>query len=422
MIRTLLKDGINFSFEKSDKFKTSMLVLNFSLPLNDKNASTYSLLCEVMKRGCNKYPTLKEMSSILTDLYSSFGCYVFKKGESLCFGIYNSFIDDKFIPEDVNILKMNINFIKDFILDPYILDGEFCSDYIEQERINLINRIKEKINDKGTFAVSRCLELMCEGENYSVSSSGSVETVENLTNSDLISAYNYLIFNAKLDIYYFGSSDFNTVKNEINPLLMKIPNRDSSEYPINIHLKSVDNPRIINENINAIQGNLVLGFRTNITLADDEYPALVLYNEILGNSPISKLFMNIREKHSLCYFCNSNIDSLKGIMLICCGIDNENNQIAIDAILKEVDSMSKGNITENEIINAKSSLINSYKEINDSPFSLINWFYGRHILGVSKTPDSFSDEISNVTLDDIINVSKKIDLDLIYFLKGIIDE
>ena len=166
MIRNELKKGFCFSFENSNRFKTSMIVLNFSIALNEKNASCYSLLSEVMKRGCKTFPTYKNIVNHLIDIYSSFGCYVFKKGESLCFGVYTSFLDTKYIPESIDNFDLNVNFLIEYLFSPLIVDNRFNDDYVEQERVNLINKINEKINDKSSYSVMRCKRKLFSSKHW----------------------------------------------------------------------------------------------------------------------------------------------------------------------------------------------------------------------------------------------------------------
>lgn len=422
MIRKELKKGICFSSKTSDKFKTSIFVINFCVPLTSKNAATYSLLTEVLKRGCNKYRNFKDISKRLVDLYSSFGCYIYKKGETLCVGVYNSFLDNKYIPEKVDILKENLEFISDFIFDPYIIDNKFNEEYIEQERVNLINRINEKINDKGSYAHKRCLEIMCENENYHISSTGDITDVKAVNDEDLIDAYNYLINSANVDMYYYGSSDYESIEKTLSFLVDRFPYRCDAKYPQTFVGDISREIRKVTEEIEATQGKLVIGLRTNTTLNDGDFPALVVFNEILGGSPISKLFINVREKQSLCYYCYSSLDSLKGLMIISSAIDINDYNKACDGILKEIERMKNGEISEKEFEAAKISLKNSYNEINDSSFSYINWYHTRHISGSLQTPELFSEMIQNVTLDEVIRVSEMLRLDLIYFLKGINDD
>ena len=418
MIRKELKKGIHFSYKNSNQFKTSMFVINFSIPLTSKNAACYSLLTEVLKRGCNKFRTYKEISKKLVDLYASFGCYVYKKGETLCIGIYDSFLDNRYIPDNVNVFLDNIDFIHDFIFNPYFIEGFFDKDYVEQEKNNLINRIKEKINDKSSYAQRRCIEIMCDYEPYHISSTGNIEDVTSITPIDLIDAYYNLINCANVDAYYFGSLDFDFVTRDVYELLDYFPQRINSSYPKTIVESDKKDIDYTTEPIDANQGKLVIGLRTNSSLINDDFPALVLYNEILGSSPVSKLFMNVREKESLCYSCYSSLDSLKGIMLVSAGININDYQKALNAILLELQKMKNGDISDYELFSAKISLKNSYNEIKDSPFSYINWYHTRHIAEFDQSPEIFSEMIQNISIEDVIKVANNIYIDLVYFLKG----
>ena len=223
-------------------------------------------------------------------------------------------------------------------------------------------------------------------------------------------------------MYYYGSSDYESIEKTLSFLVDRFPYRCDAKYPQTFVGDISREIRKVTEEIEATQGKLVIGLRTNTTLNDGDFPALVVFNEILGGSPISKLFINVREKQSLCYYCYSSLDSLKGLMIISSAIDINDYNKACDGILKEIERMKNGEISEKEFEAAKISLKNSYNEINDSSFSYINWYHTRHISGSLQTPELFSEMIQNVTLDEVIRVSEMLRLDLIYFLKGINDD
>ena len=66
------------------------------------------------------------------------------------------------------------------------------------------------------------------------------------------------------------------------------------------------------------QGKLVMGYRCNVDYLDKQkYYSLLLGSKILGGGADSKLFINVREKESLCYTIYSTIQKNKSTMLIC---------------------------------------------------------------------------------------------------------
>ena len=167
------------------------------------------------------------------------------------------------------------------------------------------------------------------------------------------------------------------------------------------------------------QGNLVMGFRTGTVLSDGDYPKMALMSEIYGGSPSSKLFMNVREKMSLCYYCVSVPEAIKGIMLVRAGIENKNFETAKNAILEQLEFMKSGKFTEEELYNAKLSLINAYREISDNPQSLQNWYMGRMLSDISQSPEEAIEVVKNITKDEIVATAKKVTLDTVYFLEGV---
>ena len=90
-------------------------------------------------------------------------------------------------------------------------------------------------------------------------------------------------------------------------------------------------------------------------LSDKEYYATELMDQIYGDGSQSKLFLNAREKKSLCYFCASSYDEVNGVIVVGCGIDNADVDAAKNEILFQLEELRNGNITDEEIRFAKES-------------------------------------------------------------------
>ena len=162
-----------------------------------------------------------------------------------------------------------------------------------------------------------------------------------------------------------------------------------------------------------------MGFRSGTVLRDGDYPKMALMSELYGGAPSSKLFMNVREKMSLCYYCVSMPEAVKGIMFVRAGIENENFETARDAILEQLELVKKGEFTDEELSSAKLSLINAYREISDNPQSLQNWYIGRALSGITQSPDETIEVVKNITKEEIVATANKVVLDTVYFLRGV---
>src|SRR5690606_26755939 len=119
------------------------------------------------------------------------------------------------------------------------------------------------------------------------------------------------------------------------------------------------------------QAKLNIGFRTYTRGLDPDYVALQVLNGMLGGYPHSLLFKNVREKNSLCYYITSTLDRAKGAMYIYSGIAPQDYKKALDLTLEQLETIKKGEFTEELLVNTKNAMINDLLEMNDSPSRIL---------------------------------------------------
>ena len=176
--------------------------------------------------------------------------------------------------------------------------------------------------------------------------------------------------------------------------------------------------RTVEETLDVTQGKLCMGLRSGITSDHPLFPAFVLLNAIFGAGPTSKLFMNVREKMSLCYYASSSINSFKGIMIISSGIEFANFEIAKAEILHQLDACVQGDISSEELENARRSVLSSLRAGLDSPGRMEDHSLSCAINGRDVEVETLMAEISAVTLAQVQEAASQLRLDTVYFLKG----
>ena len=163
-----------------------------------------------------------------------------------------------------------------------------------------------------------------------------------------------------------------------------------------------------------------MGFRVGVCAdghSSSVYTAMVL-NEIFGGSAASKLFLNVRERMSLCYHCSSSYHCYTGIMTVSAGIESKNREIAQNAILQQFKEIQNGNISPTELLAAKASLENSYRQIHDNPFDLQSFYGNRSLFGWNETVEECLRRISAVTVEDVAILAKQVLCDTVFFIEG----
>lgn len=414
--RTDIGKSIAFTVIDTDKFKTDFLSVNFVLPLKKETASENSLLFRVLQRGSEKYPSVAALNGRLDYLYATtVGLRNYKRGEAQVIGLAADMIDNAYA-DGTDLVFEVCDFIREIIFKPLLDEnGLFLSNYVEQEKENLVNDILAQVNNKRRYAPFRCYEEMCRGEAFGVSELGSVEETKKITPASLYAHYLDVIRRARIEVFFVGRCDSEKLESDVRAIFAG-QKREDSEPITTVIKKTVEKVKYVEDKLPVTQGKLSLGFRTCVGVNDADYPKLVMFNEIFGGSVASKLFMNVREKLSLCYYCSSSLESYKGTMMVNSGVEFDKRGFAEREILSQLDSIREGNISDYEYSSAKRSLKNAYLQMLDSPTSMEMYYLGRAIAGVSGTIKEASESFGKVTREDISAIAKNVKLDTVYFM------
>lgn len=406
-----INNRVNLISVKKDKFKTFTVSLYFHNKLSEETASKNALLPYVVKTGSKKFKDITEVSNALQDLYGGmFDCSIRKKGEDHIIGFSFEFISPEYVKEKDYTDKV-FEFIFEMVFNPLTEDGGFLKDNTEREKENLIDYIEGLINDKKEYANLRCTEEMCKGDNYAVFEYGKTDKIKNITAKELYEHYLDVIDNSRIDIFVMGNIDFSSIDEKIKSLNFKDGNIDYPTCDIKSEREEVN---VVEESFDVAQGKISMGF----TLGKCEKYALSVFNSVFGSGAHSKLFNNVREKLSLCYYAYSRVDAFKGIMKVNSGVEFANFKKAYDEILVQLSEIREGKISDIEIDASKKAIINSLKSLDDSLFSYENYILNGLIQGEITDVSDYIKNVENITVKDIVNVAKKVKLDTVYYLTG----
>lgn len=409
-----IKDNITLHYVPTSKFKTTTFSIYIQRPLTREETTLNSLLSMVIRRGCPGFEDTKILSRHLDGLYgTAFSTTVRKKGERQVLGAIFQFINDKFLDEDIDIFSEVLK-----LADSAILKQEsFKEEYVNQEKENLKQQILSVVNDKRTYASKRCTEIMCKYEAYGISKIGYIDDLDKIDGATLYNHYKNVILKSPVDIFVNGDVDIDSIAQKLKIMFADFNVECTLPEPADVK-RNVAEVKRVTEEQQIVQGKLSIGFRTNVYVNDEDYPAMMMYNSILGCGIFSKLFNNVREKLSLCYYASSSVDYMKGIMLINSGIEVANFQKAYDEILVQMEDIKKGNISDMEMSAAVLGTVNSINSTSDNPFVLDDYYLSKTISGKMITLEEVAESIKKVTKEDVMKVAEKIQLDTVYFLKG----
>jgi predicted Zn-dependent peptidase len=103
-------------------------------------------------------------------------------------------------------------------------------------------------------------------------------------------------------------------------------------------------------------------------------------------------------------------------MVISCGIDSANKDKAIEIILKQLDDIKNGKISDEELGASIKAMVTGVNSMRDSQMQIVDYNLSQLLAGTADSFDQLAEKFMKVGRDDIIRVSKEIELDTIYFL------
>lgn len=415
-----ISNGIELSVIECNKFKAGVIAFSLTVPLSKEAVAHGLILSGLLRRGTLKYPSMAALNRRLDELY---GSYIEVKsvhlGANMSLVLTAEVLDNKYIPDGTDALGGVIDVISDILLHPIMCQGSPDKKLLEQEIRVALDNLNAEINNTRVYSVRRCAELMRGNSSCYPTVSELKSLVASTTYDDVLALRKKMLSSSLLEVFYIG----NTPKQEI-------ANKLCSTFASNSFISA----RTINsitplrresfiaerEKMPVSQSKLAMGFSSGVCISDsdDTYYTALMLNEIFGGSASSKLFLNVREKMSLCYYCASSFSIYTGVMTVSSGIEADKLDIAKAAIIEQLEEIKKGNISESEFAAARKSILHGYRQLYDSPFDLQAFYSGRMAFGITDTVENCIEKLKSVTKDDVVALAKAITLDALFFIEG----
>ena len=418
MIKTIsLLPGVTFRYFRDSRFKQGCLSFQMIRPMGAEEASLNAILPAVLLRGTRHHRDLRSITEHLDSLYgASVGTLVRRVGDRQTVGLYCGFMDDRFALPGDRVLEPMLAFLEELLLEPLVQDGAFLPEIVDSEKKNLIATIESELNDKRAYAMGRLLRTMCREDSFGLPRLGKKEQVAAIEPGALYAHYQKILQESSVEIFYVGSGDPETIAEALKNLLRKVDRAPSAMPP-----QTPLNPgpgSDVTEEMDVTQGKLCLGFTTPITNRSPEFPAMQLLNTLFGAGMTSKLFMNVREKLSLCYSVGSGYYSTKGILTVSAGIDFDKELQTREEVLRQLDACRKGDIADEELGAARAALLSSLRGTHDSPGAIEGYYATGVLSGLAMTPEDYMQALEAVTKEQVVAAANTLQLHTTYFLKG----
>ncbi len=410
--------GITLRFFADSRFKQGCLSFQLVRPMAAEEAAMNALLPTVLLRGTKEYPNLRAITLHLDDLYgASVGALVRRVGDYQTTGLHCSFTEDRYAMDGDEILAPMVDFLRQLLLEPVLEDGGFSAEFVESEKKNLISTIESELNDKRVYASAQLLKTMCPQDAFGIPRLGDRAGVEKIDARTLYRHYQRILKESRIDLFYVGSA----APEDIIPLLKNMLAGIERCY-VNLPEQTAFHDaggRHAREEMDITQSKLCMGFVTPITNRTRDFAAMQLMNTILGAGMTSKLFLNVREKMSLCYSISSGYFSTKGIVTVSAGIDADQEETVRREVLHQLQLCKDGQITREELIAAREAVLTGLRTVHDSPSAIEGYHSTAAISGLCMELEEYRKAVTDVKIEDVVAAAQTVQLHSSFFLQGV---
>ncbi|MBC8545544.1 insulinase family protein [Clostridiaceae bacterium NSJ-31] len=416
MVRRQLCDGVYWNAITDAKFKANRISCNLILPLDAETVTDTAVVPFLLRRRFRDCPDFTRLNERLCELYgASLDADVRKHGAYQILNLSIQTLDDRYTMDGELLTNKCAELAAGLLLDPYFVDGVFDEQDFELERRSLVDTIESEINDKRSYAISRCQSVLFEGEPFAIKKYGTKERAEAMTRQSATEAYHRAVRDAAVEILFIGCGDGEGAAKIFADRFSRLKRSPIAHREASTKAKA-ERVTEKTDRMDVSQSKLVMGFRIGELESQEEKNAAKLMAALYGGTPFSRLFLNVREKYSLCYYCAARLDKATGTMLVDSGVEAANKQKAQDEILNQLDVVRNGEFTDEELDNTILALTSALGSVTDTLGGMEGWYLDQILSGSSQSPEENARQISSLTREQVMEAAGKVTLDTVYFL------
>ena len=415
--RIQLYENVFLTHIQSEKFKTGCFSVNFLRPLRREEATANALIPSVLLGGCKSAPDIRSISIRLDSLYgATVGTLVRKKGAVQAVGFYADHLEDALADEP--IFRPLTEFVSELLLAPLTEGESFAKRIFENERDNLRNDIRAEFNQKQAYANRKLLETMYAGHPYALAAHGSEDALELLDPKRLYAQYRCMLANSQTEIFYLGRANRDEAVEAFTKMLALLPRETAEPFHVDDPVTEQP-PAYAEQSLPLAQSKLSMGFFAPRAHTTREQATMLTYAVLLGGGSGSKLFRNVREAKSLCYYANALYDKYVGFLRINSGIAQEQLEAAISEIRRQLEDCAAGRFTDRELEDAKLLLLSQLRADLDIPARLDEFYLGQTLLGQTDSVEALMEALGRVDRDAVQAAAAAVREGTTFFLKGV---
>ena len=412
-----IADGVEGLFIKNTRFNTTLISLNFYMPLENETVSKNAMLTYILSTCSGRFGGFKEMNRHLNMLYGAdVAVSAMPVGNTQLIRFVITAINDKYTLGGEKNVSAAADYLLSLLFEPRLENGVFFRDDLLRERRKMLEDLEAELNEKRNFARKRLKEEMFENDPFGLNKLGTSQAISEITEAGLKKALDDMLKSAFLSVHAVGETLPEGLFEKIGEKFGAIKRENITNCKILPAPKMRDTVKEVTDRMDVVQGKLVMGFTSSVYGDDNVSLPLMVAVDIFGGGPYSRLFSVVREKMSLCYYCSASSVRSRGFVMVDSGLEADNAEKAKNEILNQLEIVKNGEFSDFEFNSSIKSICGSLKSYNDSLSSVDLW-YALKIYNENLTaPEEMCEAVRKITREEVIAAAKSISLNTVYML------
>lgn len=417
-LQVQLAKGVQLTTVTSHQFKTNQIIVNFRAPLRRDEITKRALITNLLETSSADYPDQRALAHALANMYgAAFGAGVSRKGPTHSLQLAITVPNERYLDTDDALTASAIQFLQNIIYRPLVKDSQFDQATFDRQVINLKASIESVTDDKQYYAAQKLNEALFDGmPAQQIPSYGVTTDLASINARDLYAYYQRVLARDQIDIIVVGDVDVDDVTARWQAV--GFTDRPTDQLAPFFKHQNLGRYVEIQERQDLSQAKLNLGYDLPVFYRGEHYYAALVFNELFGGSPLSKLFMNVREKASLAYYASSSLDTFRGVMKVQAGIDGQKHDQVLAIIDEQLTAIKHGDFTDDLMAQIKLGLINDFESSLDSQRTFAIQALIDDLTKRTITDDDWLQQIQAVTREQVQAVAQLVTLNNGFFLNG----
>lgn len=412
MQRKQLADGVFLCTVKAERFKTARITVNFIMPSCRKTATCAALLPLLLERCCAAWPDMTAFSRKLAQLYgASLSADTTVQGTARVLSVNITGIRDEYALNHENLSAEYAKVLFETVFAPNFVNGVFEQDAVKIEKQKLAEVLQTEINDKRVYCVRQAKRSFFGDAPAGVEKNGYLDELDAITPQTLTDYYHEMIRTARIELMSIGGHGAD-VAALLQERLRQVRRAPAALLPF--EAMPVCETMEKQESLDTVQGKVCLLFTAGRILSEEEYAAMRLGAAVFGSLPTSRLFTNVREKQSLCYYCAAVFSQVNGMLSVDSGVEHQNAVKTKNAVLHELAELQEHGPTKKELADAKRALGSALDGVEDSLAGIEMWYLGCILRGHIAAPAEVAAALMPVSAEQVRQVLRLLRLSVVY--------